>query len=133
MMIRIEVKHMQRDTNLSEIEMLKKAEEQGTPFAIGDENLASPSEIESTETVVLPEIQSMTAYIRYNYEKEILAELDRRIRCGKLGVMCEGRLFRDGNRSLYRKTSAVPLSGLSGRRMWPASVYRFRAHCSKGE
>ena len=63
---------MQKDANLSEIEMLKKAEEQGTPFAIGDENLASPSEIESTETVVLPEIQSMTAYIRYHYEKEIL-------------------------------------------------------------
>ena len=114
MMIRIEVKHMQRDANLSEIEMLKKAEEQGTPFAIGDENLASPSEIESTETVVLPEIQSMTAYIRYHYEKEILEELDQRIRCGKLGVMCEGRLLRNPDRDIQTAPLSVNILPKNG-------------------
>ena len=43
------------------------------------------------------------------------------------------RASGNGNRSLYRKTNAVPLNGLSGRRMWAASVCRFRAHCSEGE
>ena len=118
---------MQRDANLSEIEMLKKAEEQGTPFAIGDENLASPSEIESTETVVLPEIQSMTAYIRYHYEKEILAELDQRIRCGKLGVMCEGRLFRNPDRDIQTVPLSVNILPKSGSIVW--ANYRRIAEC----
>ena len=127
MMIRIEVKHMQKDANLSEIEMLKKAEEQETPFAIGDESLASPSEIESTETVVLPEIQSMTAYIRYHYEKEILAELDQRIRCGKLGVMCEGRLFRNPDRVIQTAPLSVNILPKNGSIVW--ANYRRIAEC----
>lgn len=118
---------MQRDANLSEIEMLKKAEEQGTPFAIGDENLASPSEIESTETVVLPEIQSMTAYIRYHYEKEILAELDQRIRCGKLGVMCEGRLLRNPDRVIQTAPFSVNILPKNGSIVW--ANYRRIAEC----
>ena len=118
---------MQRDANLSEIEMLKKAEEQGTPFAIGDENLASPSEIESTETVVLPEIQSMTAYIRYHYEKEILAELDQRIRCGKLGVMCEGRLLRNPDRVIQTAPLSVNILPKNGSIVW--ANYRRIAEC----
>ena len=127
MMIRIEVKHMQKDANLSEIEMLKKAEEQETPFAIGDESLASPSEIESTETVVLPEIQSMTAYIRYHYEKEILAELDQRIRCGKLGVMCEGRLLRNPDRVIQTAPLSVNILPKNGSIVW--ANYRRIAEC----
>ena len=118
---------MQKDANLSEIEMLKKAEEQETPFAIGDESLASPSEIESTETVVLPEIQSMTAYIRYHYEKEILAELDQRIRCGKLGVMCEGRLFRNPDRVIQTAPLSVNILPKNGSIVW--ANYRRIAEC----
>lgn len=118
---------MQRDANLSKIEMLKKAEEQGTPFAIVDENLASPSEIESTETVVLPEIQSMTAYIRYHHEEEILAELAQRIRCGKLGVMCEGRLFRNPDRDIQTAQLSVNILPKSGSIVW--ANYRRIAEC----
>ena len=94
-MIRIEVKHMQKDANRSEIEMLKKAGAQEFTMVIVDENAPFPSEIESTETVVLPEIQSMTEYIRHHYEMKITAELEERIHCGKLGVMHEGRLLRN--------------------------------------
>ena len=100
MMIRIEVKHMQKDANRSEIEMLKKAGAQEFPMVIVDENAPFPSEIESTETVVLPEIQSMTEYIRRHYERKIIAELEKRIRFGKLGVIQEGRLLRNPDRSI---------------------------------
>ena len=118
---------MQKDANLSEIEMLKKAEKQKSSFAIVDENTPSPSAIESTETVVLPEIQSMTAYIRYHYEKEILAELDQRIRCGKLGVMCEGLLFRNPDRIIQTAPLSVNILPKNGSIVW--ANYRRIAEC----
>lgn len=73
---------MQKDGNPLEIEMLKKEEESEYPLATAGEDVPSPPEIESAETIVLPEIQSMTEYIRRHYEKKIVAELERRIRCG---------------------------------------------------
>ena len=91
---------MQKDANRSEIEMLKKAGGQEFPMVIVDENAPFPSEIESTETVVLPEIQSMTEYIRRHYEREIIAELEKRIHCGKLGVIQGGRLLRNPDSSI---------------------------------
>ena len=37
----------------------------------------------------------MSGYIRTRYEEMILAELMRKIRCGDLGVQCEGKLLRE--------------------------------------
>ena len=42
-------------------------------FTVIDESIPSPREIQSEETIVLPEIVSMTDYIRRHYEKEILS------------------------------------------------------------
>ena len=61
-------------------------------FTVLDETIPSPAWIQKTETIELPEIQTMTGYIRRHYEKEILAELTRKIRCGDLGVKHEGKL-----------------------------------------
>lgn len=51
-----------------------------------DEAIPSPARIQMAETVELPEIQTMTGYIRRHYEDEILAALTRKIRRGELGV-----------------------------------------------
>ncbi len=60
-----------------------------------DETIPSPDRIQMTETVELPEIQTMTGYIRGHYEEEILAALSHKIRCGELGVQCDGKLLRE--------------------------------------
>ena len=117
---------MQKDANLAEIEMLK-TEELEAPFSIDDENTSPPSEIESTETIVLPEIQSMTEYIRYHYEKEIFAELDQRIRCGKLGMVCKGRLLRNTDCAVPMSPLAANLLPKSGSIVW--ANYRRIAEC----
>ena len=60
-----------------------------------DETIPSPARIQMTETVELPEIQTMTGYIRRHYEDEIFAALTRKIRRGELGVQCGGKLLRE--------------------------------------
>ncbi|MDY2656469.1 MAG: hypothetical protein SOV75_05580, partial [Candidatus Limiplasma sp.] len=60
-----------------------------------DETIPSPARIQTAETVELPEIQTMTGYIRTHYEEEILASLMRMIRCGELGVQCGEKLLRE--------------------------------------
>ena len=40
-------------------------------FTVIDESIPSPREIQSEDTIVLPEIVSMTDYIRRHYEKEM--------------------------------------------------------------
>lgn len=127
MMIRIEVKHMQKDANRLEMEMLKKAEEQEFPILVADENDPFPFEIESAETVVLPEIQSMTEYIRRHYERKITAELERRIRCGKLGVIQEGRLFRNPDRDIQTMPLTVNPHPKKNSFVW--ANYRRVAEC----
>ena len=71
---------MLKDASLAGIDVLKAkdADEMEVPFSIEDGNPPLPSEIESTETVVLPEIQTMTEYIRRHYENEIFTELGNR-------------------------------------------------------
>lgn len=118
---------MQKDANRSEIEMLKKAGAQEFPMVIVDENAPFPSEIESTETVVLPEIQSMTEYIRRHYEMKIIAELEERIRCGKLGVMHEGRLLRNPDRDI--QMALISVNPLPKKNSFVWANYRRVAEC----
>lgn len=118
---------MQKDANRLEMEMLKKAEEQEFPMLVADENDPLPFEIESAETVVLPEIQSMTEYIRRHYERKITAELERRIRCGKLGVIQEGRLFRNPDRDI--QTAPLSVNPLPKKNSFVWANYRRVAEC----
>ena len=118
---------MQKDGNPLEIEMLKKEEESEYPLAITDEDVPSPPEIESAETIVLPEIQSMTEYIRRHYEKEIFAELERRIRCGQLGAICEGRLLRNPDCGEQISTHSINLLPKKHSLVW--ANYRRIAEC----
>ena len=83
--------------------------------------------IESTETVVLPEIQTMTEYIRRHYENEISTELERRIRCGKLGAMCEGQLLRNPDRAIQTSPLVANLLPKKGPIVW--ANYRRIAEC----
>lgn len=118
---------MQKDANRSEIEMLKKAGGQEFPMVIVDENVPFPSEIESTETVVLPEIQSMTEYIRHHYERKIIAELEKRIRCGKLGVIQGGRLLRNPDSSI--RMASLSVNPLPKKNSFVWANYRRIAEC----
>ena len=74
-----------------------KQDVQETPEVVTalDEAIPSPARIQTEETVELPEIQTMTGYIRRHYEGEILAALAHEIRCGELGVQCDGKLLRE--------------------------------------
>lgn len=74
-----------------------KQDVQETPEVVTalDETIPSPPRIQTEETVELPEIQTMTGYIRRHYEGEILAALAHKIRCGELGVQCDGKLLRE--------------------------------------
>ncbi len=83
--------------------------------------------IESTETIVLPEIQTMTEYIRRHYENEIFTELERRLRCGKLGAMCEGRLLRNPDRAIQTSPLVPNLLPKKGSIVW--ANYRRIAEC----
>lgn len=82
-----------------------------------DEAIPSPARIQMEETVELPEIQTMTGYIRRHYEDEILAALTRKIRRGELGVQCGGKLLRetshtasgnDGKENLSKAPFVIP-------------------------
>lgn len=85
-----------------------------------DETIPSPARIQMAETVELPEIQTMTGYIRRHYEDEILAVLTRKIQCGELGVQCGGKLLRetsytasgnDGKENLSKAPFVIPSDG----------------------
>lgn len=85
-----------------------------------DETIPSPARIQMTETVELPEIQTMTGYIRRHYEEEVLAALSHKIRCGELGVQCGGKLLRetshtasghDGKEGLSKAPIVIPGDG----------------------
>ena len=118
---------MQKGGNPLETETLKKEEEPEQSLAITDEGTPSPPEIESAETIVLPEIQSMTEYIRRHYEKEIFAELERRIRCRQLGAICEGRLLRNPDCGEQISTHVVNLLPKRYSLVW--ANYRRIAEC----
>ena len=64
-------------------------------FTVIDESIPSPREIQSEDTIVLPEIVSMTDYIRRHYEKEIICACMNQIYGLQLCVMYEGKLFHD--------------------------------------
>lgn len=73
---------------------------------VRDENIPTPGEIESRETIVLPEIQSMREYICHHCEKEIVARVSEDIINGFLTV-------RDGDQ-WYHTTAweeQPPISG----------------------
>ena len=59
-----------------------------------DEYVPSPNEVKSDQRVVLPEIQSMDAYIRRHYEAALVADIAMRLHTGELGVRYEGRYYR---------------------------------------
>lgn len=69
----------------------------------------------------------MTEYIRRHYENEIFTELERRIRCGKLGAMCEGRLLRNPDRA--SQTSPLVANLLPKKRAIVWANYRRIAEC----
>ena len=59
-----------------------------------DENIPSPLETDNAgETLVLPEIQDMTEYIRRHYEQEIMKKLAWRLRWEELCVVSDGRHY----------------------------------------
>ena len=64
-------------------------------FTVIDESIPSPREIQSEDTIVLPEIVSMTDYIRRHYEKEIICACMNQIYGLQLCIMYEGKLFHD--------------------------------------
>ena len=64
-------------------------------FTVIDESIPSPREIQSEDTIVLPEIVSMTDYIHRHYEGEIIAACMNQIYGLQLCVMYEGKLFHD--------------------------------------
>ena len=61
-------------------------------FTVEDERVPSPEQIESNDTIVLPEIQTMTGYIRQHYEANIVEEAARKLRNGDLCVRHENRM-----------------------------------------
>ena len=64
-------------------------------FTSEDERMPSPKDVWAEETVVLPEIQTMTGYIRQHYEAVLVDEISRRLRYGELCVRHGGKLYRE--------------------------------------
>ena len=69
-------------------------------ITVVDEHTPAPGEIQSDETIVLPEIISMTEYIRRHCEGEIVAACINQIDMLRLCVMYEGIL--NGGRNNIR-------------------------------
>lgn len=82
-----------------EIDMLNEqnetTEQESNLFTVMDEHIPSPPEIEAEDVLVLPEIQSMTDYIRLHFEEKLVEELSRRLRCGELAVPSGGWLYQE--------------------------------------
>ena len=64
-------------------------------ITVVDEHIPAPGEIQSDETIVLPEIVSMTEYIRRHCENEIVDACINQIDMLRLCVVYEGKLFHD--------------------------------------
>lgn len=87
-----------------------------------DENIPSPLETDNAgETLVLPEIQDMTEYIRRHYEQEIMKKLAWRLRWEELCVVSDGRHYQDlpwtGPRGLRRGSVAAGSGGRNPERL----------------
>ena len=63
-------------------------------FTVEDECVPSPEHISRNEEIVLPEIQTMTGYIRQHYEADIIAEAKRKLHAGDLCVRYGGKIYR---------------------------------------
>ena len=61
-------------------------------ITVVDDHTPSPGEIQSEETIILPEIISMTEYIRRHCEGEIVAACINQITMLQLCVIYEGKL-----------------------------------------
>lgn len=64
-------------------------------FTALDENMPSPEGIRVEDTIILPEIQSMPAYIRQHYEDEIIRQCAQKIVDAELIAIYEGKRFRN--------------------------------------
>ena len=62
-------------------------------FAVMDENTPLPIEIDSEDTFEMPEIQTMTEYIRLHYEQRMVDDLSRSLRNGETGVLIGKRVY----------------------------------------
>lgn len=90
---------------------------QETPgnFTILDESIPSPVQIQTAETVELPEIQTMSGYIRTHYEGKIVAELMDKICCGELGVMKDEKRLYAHMPACGKSEQTVNISPSSGK------------------
>ena len=95
-----------------------KAQELPGFFTVPDENTTIPAQIHAEETVELPEIQTMSGYIRAHYEEEIVAELFRRLRCGEVGVTCSGKRLYAIAPAARMSGHPVAISPLTGKIIW---------------
>ncbi len=67
-------------------------------FTAEDDNMPSPEVVQAEETIILPEIQSMPAYIRQHYEGEIIRKCAQKIVDAELIAIYEGKRFRNTSR-----------------------------------
>lgn len=67
-------------------------------FTAVDERMPSPEVVQVEETIILPEIQSMPAYIRQHYEGEIIRKCAQKIVGGELIAVYEGKRFQNTSR-----------------------------------
>lgn len=74
---------------------VEKLEPEQNEITVLDESIPSPAEIQTDETIVLPEIISMPEYIRCHYEKDLIRACINQIYDLTLCVMYEGKLFHD--------------------------------------
>lgn len=74
---------------------MEKLEPEQNEITVLDESIPSPAEIQTDETIVLPEIISMPEYIRRHYEKDLIRVCINQIYDLTLCVMYEGKLFHD--------------------------------------
>ncbi len=79
-------------------EQVKHSVEELNLFTAEDENMPSPELVQAEETIILPEIQSMPAYIRQHYEGEIIRKCAQKIADAELSVVYEGKRFRNTSR-----------------------------------
>ena len=76
-------------------EQMEQAIEERNLFTAVDENMPSPEVVQGEGTIVLPEIQSMPAYIRQHYEGEIIRKCAQKIDDAELIAIYEGKRFRN--------------------------------------
>lgn len=67
-------------------------------FTAVDENMPSPEVVQAEGTIILPEIQSMLAYIRQHYEGAVIRRCAQKIVDAELVAVYEGKRFRKTSR-----------------------------------